>query len=474
MIPNAFAVEITILYWGDRFARDFPARKSAEDTTLVGGAAQLAGMVKLYRDASPDVFLFVAGGDLSGTLAAYESKGATPAKVLGKIRPDVYGPGVVDFCFGRNELKKALTKGKIVSVLSNAYIEQTGQYLPPDIIVKSANVNVAVTAVLPSRLPELVPRDGVGDLTFSDPFSTTREFVKARRENSDLLVVLSQLGRGLDSLLAASIPGIDLIIEGHSRVPFKTPLEVGKTIIVSSGPRGMYLGKVKLEVSPDVHLVSLVDNELLPVESGVIRPDPTVKRTVIELEQRYTRKKGKKIATLLTNMNIDRDGPSNLPQWTADIMRQTSSSSKLAVVSNLDFERGIERGDLYEYDLFEVFPFDVPLVAFQIKGFEIRRVIERQVSSRIPFLTWSGLKVSEEGGKVSEIIVDSEGILTDDSEYAVVTNGFLWDRFKAETGLDPEVRPIFIFPVTQRQLMLETATRQRIISAPLDGRWTIR
>ncbi len=473
-IRSALGVEVTILYWGDRFARDFPVRKSETDTTLIGGAAQLAGMVGTIRKANPDAFLFVAGGDLAGTLAASESKGVTPAKILRLFKPDAYGPGVVDFTHGVEQLKKALGKGRVGAVLSNVHLENEGRFLPSDTLFDDGNVKVAVTALVPIRLPELVPRDGVKGLVVSDPFGITREFVKSRRQYADLLVVLSQLGREHDSLLAASIPGIDLIIEGHSRAPFDPILQVGRTLIVSSGPRGLYLGKVRLNVSTDVRQVDLIDHELLPVESGVERPDPIVKRSVFELEQRYERQKGKKIATLLTDWNIDPVAPANLPQWTADVMRQTSASTKLSLVNNLDFERGIKRGDLYENELCDVMPFDVPLVAFQIRGYEIRRIIEKCRSSALPFLTWSGLSVVIENEQVQEIVIDNEGSLRDRSEYAVVTNGLLWDRFKLETGLLPEVRPIFIFPITQRQLLLDAARRQRIISTPLDDRWIIR
>jgi len=198
------------------------------------------------------------------------------------------------------------------------------------------------------------------------------------------------------------------------------------------------------------------------------------KRAVVEHEERFTRSKGKKLATLLTNWNIDPEGMANLPQWVADIMKQSTGSSKLAIVNNLDFEHGIDRGDLYNYALFNVIPFDVPLVAFQIKGYEIRRVIERQLAGQLPFLTWSGVRVISEEGKPLEIIIEQDGPLTNESEYAVVTNGLLWDRFSAETSLVPEVRPIFIFPITQYELMLESVSKQKVISTPLDARWMVR
>ncbi len=471
---SVFAVEVTILYWGDRFARDLPTPKSASDTTKVGGAAQLAAFVKTYRANNPDAFLFVAGGDLAGTLAARETKGVAPAKVLAKMKPDVYSPGVVDFSHGSRKLKEALTKSKLNAILGNVHQNEIGTFLPTFDDIRTANVKVAVTALLPPRLKELVPREGVLDLTIADPIATTKDFIKDRRENSDLIVILSQLGRNYDSLLAATVPGIDLIIEGHSRTTFDPLLQVGKTLIVSTGAKGLYLGKLRLEVESGTQLVTLIDHELISVESGVIRTDIDVKRAVKELEERYSRMKGDKVGTLLTNWNVDQFGPSNLPQWVADQMQQSTGSSKLALVNNLDFEAGIDRGDIHENQLYGVMPFDIPLIAFQIKGYEIRRVVERQVAGQLPFLTWSGVRVIVEQGISPEIIIEHDGALIDENEYAVVTNGLLWDRFLDETSLVPEVRPMFIFPITQYELMIEGVVKQKVISTPLDGRWMVR
>lgn len=470
----AAAEEVTILYWGDRFARDIPTLISKEESLYEGGAAQLAGMVDIYRHANLEAYLLVAGGDLAGSIAALKTEGVSPAKILGRMKPDAYGPGVVDFTFGYEKLSKALKQGKIKAVLGNAYIEGKGQFLPPDLTLASGKVKIAVTALAPARLTEMVPRDGVKNLTVSDPFGTARQFARSRRDNADLLVVLSQLGRELDSLLAVSIPEIDLIIEGHSRLPFETPLKVGKTLIVATGSHGKFLGKARLDVSTEFRQISLIDNELLPVKSGVIRPHQSIKQSVNEIEKRYAGLTGNRVATLLTDWNTDSNAPANLPQWTSDAMRQMSGSSALAVVCNLDFEQGVSRGELYENRLFETIPFESPLVAFQIKGYEIRKVIENQAAGKTPFLTWSGLNVLVENGKVLDIQVKDAGRLSDDSEFAVVTNGLLWDRLKSQTGLIPEIRPIFTFPVTQRQLMLETAKKQAVISTPLDGRWTVR
>jgi len=465
---------VTILYWGDRLARDIPNQKSVRDTTHVGGAAQLAGFVDSYRTGNPDAFLFVAGGDLAGTVAAYKTDGVAPAKVLGKINPDAYAPGIVDFTYGTEKLKSALKKGKINAISGNVHIDETGPFLPAYDDIRTGNVVVAVTSLLPARLKEMVPRDGVKSVTVADPVATARDFVKDRRDDSDLIVVLSQLGREYDSLLALNVPDIDLIIEGHSRTPFEKTFKVGKTFIVCSGPKGLLLGKLRLEVATDSSSVTLIEHDHIAIESGLIKPSIVVKRAVQELEDRFTRQRGDKVATLLTNWNVENDGPSNLPQWVADMMQQSSGSVKLALVNNLDFEKGFPRGDLYENDLFQIMPFEVPLVAFQIKGYEIRRVVEKQARGELPFLTWSGVNVLIENGKPSQILVRGEGPLQDESEYAGVTNGLLWDRFLKETSLVPDVRPIFIFPILQYQLMLETAGKQKVISTPLDGRWTVR
>jgi len=463
------AVEISLVYWGDRFARDFPQPIPEGDSLETGGAWQLAGIVDVFRKAIPATFVLAAGGDLAGTPAATHTNGLGPAKVLAEINPDAYSVGIVDFSYGPEALKSAANKAKLPMVLANGYMEGSGPLFPAGRMVSREGITIAVTGVAPKRVNEFVKRDLVKGLVLSDPIPAVQDFIASKKTSANLKIVLSQLGWEGDSVLAVAVPDIDVIIEGHSRVAYDPPRRVGKTLIVASEPGGLSVGRLTLEIDTLRSRFALKRNEFFPVRRGVISRDSGVKTAVIVNEQRFVRDRGDKVADLMTDWNINPTGPSNLAQWTADALAGASRAAKLSVFANADLERGASRGVLNERDIEEMFPFETTLLCFQITGKELRRIIEFQAAGG-PFLTWGNLQVAVDKGKPTRILV-GDYPFRDDEEFAVTTTGVFWDRFRENTGLDPESRPTFFFPTGLREYMLEMVEKQKMITAPLDNRW---
>ena len=81
---------------------------------------------------------------------------------------------------------------------------------------------------------------------FEDPISSAAEIVPLLREDSDLVIALTHIGLRRDLELAASVPGIDLVVGGHSHAVLDEPRVVGKTVILQAGSWGRHLGKAEI------------------------------------------------------------------------------------------------------------------------------------------------------------------------------------------------------------------------------------
>ncbi len=72
------------------------------------------------------------------------------------------------------------------------------------------------------------------------------------KENVDMIICLSHSGtspiekKSEDEKLARKVPQIDVIISGHTHTILPKPIKVGRTIIVSSGCYGEYLGILRV------------------------------------------------------------------------------------------------------------------------------------------------------------------------------------------------------------------------------------
>jgi 2',3'-cyclic-nucleotide 2'-phosphodiesterase (5'-nucleotidase family) len=91
-------------------------------------------------------------------------------------------------------------------------------------------------------------------VTFADHVETSKKMVALLREKEkvDLVVCLSHTGtspvkkHSEDENLAGEVPGIDVIISGHTHTILPKPIVIGKTVIVSAGSYGAYLGRLTL------------------------------------------------------------------------------------------------------------------------------------------------------------------------------------------------------------------------------------
>ena len=121
---------------------------------------------------------------------------------------------------------------------------------------------------------------GAGAVTFSDAIETAKEMVKVLRETEkvDVVIALSHGGvekgedgrytDGDDVRLAKAVPGIDVVIGGHSHTELQEAIIVnGRTPVVQTGKEGENLGE----------LVITLDGDKLKVESYRLYPiDDTI------------------------------------------------------------------------------------------------------------------------------------------------------------------------------------------------------
>jgi 2',3'-cyclic-nucleotide 2'-phosphodiesterase (5'-nucleotidase family) len=86
----------------------------------------------------------------------------------------------------------------------------------------------------------------VSAYVFDDPIETARRLVPELigEQAPDLLIGLTHIGIRMDRLLAEQVPGIDLIIGGHTHVTISEGERVGSTLIVQAGSYGHLLGTV--------------------------------------------------------------------------------------------------------------------------------------------------------------------------------------------------------------------------------------
>lgn len=326
---------LRVLFTHDLHSYLSPHSVRAADGRVVeaGGYARLAGAVSEARLAAGGACLVVDAGDFAeGTLyhTVFSSE-APELRTMGAIGYDAATFGNHDFDFSPSGLAGSLDTAKLKGARLPALVISNLRFSsgdPADAGLKRAFLDFPVReyTVLERGgvrigIFGLLGRDAAEDSPYSKPvaFGDAAEnagrVVRLLREKErvDLVVCLSHGGtnpirsRSEDENLAAKVPGIDLIISGHTHTLLAQPKVVGNTVIVSAGPYGERLGILDLKVGRGAP-VSIAGYRLQKIDDG-IREDREVTRQVAAftqiVEQRYLSHFGYAFSQVLAVMPFD-------------------------------------------------------------------------------------------------------------------------------------------------------------------------
>jgi 5'-nucleotidase / UDP-sugar diphosphatase len=303
---SAVQERVVILFTHDLHSSFLPRRvaQAAGQPVERGGYAKILTLLRGIRSREGDRTLLVDAGDFSmGTLfhTAYMTE-AAELRLMAAMGYDAITLGNHDFDFRLGGLAKALrvarakTETRPVMVASNVVFSPDGK---GDSDLRDAFREYPVTpyAVLERRgvrigLFGILGRDAQTDtpfakpVTFADPIETSKEIVDTlkNKERVDLVICLSHSGtsqdktRSEDEELARQVPGIDVIVSGHTHTILPQPIAIGKTVIVSAGSYGEYLGRLTLDYRKDAGATA-AGYELIPVV-GQIPDDPELARQI--------------------------------------------------------------------------------------------------------------------------------------------------------------------------------------------------
>jgi 2',3'-cyclic-nucleotide 2'-phosphodiesterase (5'-nucleotidase family) len=101
----------------------------------------------------------------------------------------------------------------------------------------------------------------VSDYYFMPPIDAASEIVPKLRGEADIIIALTHIGIKPDRELAESVPGIDMILGGHTHVLAEE--QVGRTWILHHGFYARHVGRVDIDF--DSGHITGVSNELIPL-----------------------------------------------------------------------------------------------------------------------------------------------------------------------------------------------------------------
>ena len=204
------------------------------------GLTRVATLVRQIRQEMPHVLLLDAGDLIHGTPEERAFAGRPMIEAMNALQYDVATAGNHEFDFGQRITRHAFGQANFPILSANILDEQTNKpwhSLKPYVMREVDGMRIAIFGLTTVDTVKIqFPRTLEG-IRFADPIATGHELVPHLRtqERADLIVFLSHLGYLSDRALAQSVPGIDIILGGHSHTRIPDQRWVNGTLIMQTG-----------------------------------------------------------------------------------------------------------------------------------------------------------------------------------------------------------------------------------------------
>lgn len=256
-------------------------KELAKSYGAMGGLDRVATVVNAIRAERGDRMLFLDGGDTwTNSWVSLKTQGQDVIDAMSLLKPDAM-TAHWEFTLGEQRVREIVDKLGFPFLAQNVRdTEFEEKVFEASHVFERNGVRIGVVGQAFPFTPIANPRWMFPNWSFGIREREIAAEVEALRSGgADLIVMLSHNGFDVDRKLAEKVPGIDVILAGHTHDAIPQLTKVGQTLIVASGSNGKFVSRLDLDVQDKK--IANFSYRLIPIFSDAIAPDPAV-RTAIE------------------------------------------------------------------------------------------------------------------------------------------------------------------------------------------------
>ncbi len=248
----------------------------------VGGLDRVSTVINAIRADRPDALLLDGGDTWHGSYTCYHTEGQDMVNVMNALKPDAM-TFHWEFTLGSDRVTELVESLPFAALGQNIFDlewdEPMLDLFPPYTFFERGGAKIAVIGQAFPYMPIANPRWMFPEFSFGIRDENMAAMVQeVRDQGADCVVVLSHNGFDVDKKMAGIVPGIDVILSGHTHDALPEPVQVGQTIIVPSGSNGKFVSRIDLDVR-DGQMMGY-KHKLIPIFSDVITPDPEITKVI--------------------------------------------------------------------------------------------------------------------------------------------------------------------------------------------------
>lgn len=459
---------LTILHINDWHSRiesnnRFESTCSAEEEgkgECIGGAARLVTAIAERRKAleGQNLLLLNGGDNFQGSLFYTTYKGKAEAEFLNLMKFDAMTVGNHEFDDGEDALVPFLEEIKFPVLSANVLASAksgVGDRIKPSMVIEVGGQKIGIVGAVTNDTPEIAS-PGPEILISNDLNAIKAEVDKLKAEGVNKIIALTHVGYPRDKELIAKIPGVDVVVGGHSHSllsntdakaegPYPTMVdnpEGYKVPVTQAASYSKYLGEFKV-VFDDAGVVKEASGDPLYLDKSIV-PDAAVLARIAELGAPIEELKKKEVSETTAAIDGSREAcrarECEMGNLITDAMldRVKGQGVTIAIQNGGGIRASIDQGVVTMGEVLTVLPFQNTLATFQLAGKDIVASLEAGVSEieegKGKFPQVGGLKyaldksVKPNEGRVSSVEVMEDGAwkpIDPEKIYGVVTNNFV-------------------------------------------------
>lgn len=500
-------VNFNLLYTNDIHSRidPFPANFYYSFYANKGGFGRLASVIQDFKAKNPNTLAVDSGDYLQGTPYFNFFKGEAEMRLMQASGFDAITVGNHEFDNGVEQLQAVLPHYKGALITTNMTFDRDlgVRYA----VRKVGQVRVGMFALI-TEVNGLVSAPHFQGARYYDPIKVAAAAVAKLRKESDVVVVLSHMGtvppwskdeapqtveaellhdheveeeQITDEILARRVPGIDVIVSGHTHIMIKRPRVIrnnrgGATRIISSGMGGGYLGQATITLNRG--RVARVANTMIPITAG-IPVAPKVESIIAPYRQVVNRTIHEEIgeSTGVFKRYGTNDVESSLNNLIADASlvaaRKINPQTSFAVMSSGTPRNPLPAGRLKIEDCFYALPFDNRVVLMQVTGkqaLEMLTIQRRPTDHKRHAISNATYTLLKNAGPIENARINGQPVDLN-RKYWVAVNDYMADGSSGFTMLpgSPRVNT----EILQRDALIDHIRTQRVVK-PEVGRILVK
>jgi len=251
----------------------------AREYGRMGGLDRVATVVNAIRAARPDALLLDGGDTWHGSYTVMKTAGQDMVDAMNLLGPDAM-TSHWEFTLGIDRVTEIVESLPFPFLGANIFDNEWDEpaYAPYEMFERGG-VKVAVIGQAFPYLPIANPSWMFPGLSFGVREERMAQVVdEVRAAGADLVVMLSHNGFDVDRKMAARVPGIDVILTGHTHDALPEPVLVNDTLLIASGSNGKFVTRLDLDVR-DGQLMGF-RHKLIPIFADAIEPDAEMAKLI--------------------------------------------------------------------------------------------------------------------------------------------------------------------------------------------------